>query len=256
MNLIGIDVSEHNGVINWNLVKSEGVQFAMLRMGVGSNISTQDDKQFERNAIECERVGIKWGAYLYSYALTMDDVRSEVEHARRLLKGKKPTFPIVFDMEDADGYKKKHGFSSRDMMVNICDYFLQEMEKDGHYAMLYASLSWLNNQLNDPKLDRYDKWVAQWSTECSYKKVYRMWQHTSSGKIRGIGGNVDLNIAYSDFNFTKVVEVPLVHRVRPNENLTRIAQMHGTTIAEIMILNPDIRNPNVIQVGQIIKVRK
>jgi GH25 family lysozyme M1 (1,4-beta-N-acetylmuramidase) len=195
--LKGIDVSNSNGIVDWNAVKAAGVQFAMIRLGYGGNIPNQDDKQFARNVAECERVGIPWGAYLYSYALSEADAMSEVAHARRLLAGKSPKYPIAFDMEDADGYKQKHGMPSNQTLVNICYDFLASLEADGHYTILYASKSWLDNQLNDPKLDRFNKWVAQWNDTCTYGKNYCLWQYTDKGNI---GGKVfDMNYSYIDF---------------------------------------------------------
>ncbi|WML38715.1 GH25 family lysozyme [Neobacillus sp. OS1-2] len=197
--LKGIDVSKHQGVIDWDKVKAVGIQFAMLRLGIGSDMASQDDAQFERNVRECERVGIQWGAYLYSYALNVDQAKSEAAHALRLLKGKNPTYPIAFDMEDADGYKAKNGMPCNAELVAICNTFLSIVEGAGYYVSLYASLSWLNNQLNDNSLDRFDKWVAQWGPSCSYGNPFGMWQYTSDGTVNGISGRVDMNYSYHDF---------------------------------------------------------
>lgn len=204
--ILGIDVSTHNGKPDWAKVKADGVKFAMIRMGIGSDISSQDDKEFERNVSECDRLGIPWGAYLYSYALNVNDAKSEVEHAKRLLKGKKPTYPIAFDMEDADGYKKKNGMPSNSTLVDICETFLSALEKEGYKVTLYASLSWLDNQLNNSKLDKYDKWVAQWGPKCTYGGEYSLWQYTSDGEVNGIDGRVDLNYSYKDFAAKSVSE--------------------------------------------------
>lgn len=77
-----------------------------------------------------------------------------------MIKGYKPTLPIAFDMEDADGYKRKYGMPSNSTLQSICETFLSIVQKAGYYVSLYASLSWLNNQLNTAELDKYDKWVA------------------------------------------------------------------------------------------------
>ncbi len=195
----GIDVSAHQGRIDWEKVKNSGIQFAILRLGIGSDIASQDDACFEVNVQGCEGVGLPWGAYLYSYALNLEDAKSEVQHALRLLNDKRPEYPVFFDMEDADGYKAKHGMPSNQGLVDICKTFLIGIEDAGYYASLYASLSWLNNQLNSSELDRFDKWVAQWNTSCAYKKPYGIWQYTNSGKVEGISGNVDMNIAYTNY---------------------------------------------------------
>lgn len=195
----GIDVSTHQGRIDWEKVKNSGIQFAILRLGIGSDISSQDDLCFEANVQGCENVGMPWGAYLYSYALNLEDAKSEVQHTLRLLKNKRPEYPVFFDMEDADSYKAKHGMPSNQTLIGICKTFLLGIEEAGYYASLYASLSWLNNQLNSSELDRFDKWVAHWSASCGYKKPYGILQYSDNGKVDGINGNVDMNISYKDY---------------------------------------------------------
>ena len=99
----GVDISSLNGDVNIQKIKNAGYDFVMIRCGYGSDLSVQDDSQFENNVKKCEAAGVPWGAYLYSYALNIEDAVSEARHVIRLLKGKRPTMPIAFDMEDADG---------------------------------------------------------------------------------------------------------------------------------------------------------
>ena len=194
--IAGIDVSAHNAKIDWEKVKNAGVDFAILRCGIGQNYKSQDDKYFERNVSECERLEIPYGIYLYSYALNTKNASSEADHALRLLKGHNPQYGVWFDMEDADGYKKRNGMPSNKELVNICVTFCDKMIKNGYRTGIYASLSWFNNQLKNSKLDKYERWVAQWNYHCSYTKDYVMWQYTSSGMVDGISGRVDMNIMY------------------------------------------------------------
>ena len=189
MTKLGVDVSKHNGNVDWQTVKNAGYgSFAIIRAGYGGDYTNQDDPQFERNVNECERLGIPYGVYLYSYALNTNDAKGEVNHILRLLKkvGKNFKYGVWFDMEDADGYKKNHGMPSNSTLVDICYTFCEAVENAGYYAGIYASLSWLNNQLNNSKLDRFDKWVAQWNnTGCTYKKTYSIWQNTNNVSIGG-----------------------------------------------------------------------
>ena len=194
--IAGIDVSAHNDIIDWEKVKKAGVDFAILRCGIGQDYVSQDDKRFERNISECERLQIPYGVYLYSYALNTKNASSEADHALRLLKGHTPKYGVWFDMEDADGYKKKNGMPSNKELVEICIKFCDKMIQNGYKTGIYASLSWFNNQLKDSKLDKYEKWVAQWNDNCSYTKDYVMWQYTSSGLVDGVNGRVDMNIMY------------------------------------------------------------
>ena len=201
----GIDVSDNNGRIDWAAVKAAGVQFAILRLGYGDDITSQDDVRFEENVAGCEQNGIPWGAYIYSYAMSVEEAKSEAAHCLRRLKNKRPTYPVCFDMEDADGYKQKRGGLSKETAVNICETFLDTMEDNGWYACLYASLSWLNGILNDRRLDRFDKWVAQWNTVCEYHGEYGLWQYGGSTNyvespyLPGVNGAVDKDYAYKDY---------------------------------------------------------
>lgn len=202
----GVDVSNHNGDIDINKIKKAGYDFVMIRCGFGDDITSQDDKRFESNVKKCEDAGMPWGVYLYSYALTVDEAKSEVAHTLRLLKGKKPSLPVAFDMEDADGYKNKYGMPSNKTLVNICKTYLKGIKDAGYYPMLYASLSWFKNQLNDEELlNTYDIWLAQWNDECTYQgKTLGIWQY--GGETNYIDGNsidgigvIDKNFCYKDY---------------------------------------------------------
>ena len=154
---------------------------------------------------KCEAAGVPWGTYLYSYAVNTDDAGSEARHVIRLLRGKKPTLPVAFDMEDADGYKARNGNPGSSTLVAICKTFLSEIRKAGYYPMLYSSLSWLNGRLNDPSLlDNYDIWVAQWNSTCDYRGSYGMWQYggevnyLESNSIPGVD-TIDKDKCYKDY---------------------------------------------------------
>lgn len=197
----GVDVSHNNGNVDWQAVKNAGFgDFAIIRMGYGGNYTNQDDTQFINNVNKCENMGIPYGVYFYSYALNVNSAKSEIEHAKRLLKkvGKNFKYGVWFDMEDADGYKQEHGMPSNSTLVDICYTFCESIENAGYYVGIYASLSWLNNQLNDSKLDRFDKWVAQWNKKgCTYQKAYSIWQNTSDQIIGG--KRFDANVLIRDF---------------------------------------------------------
>ena len=195
---IGIDVSEHQGIIDWEAVKEDGISFALLRCGYGQNDEEQDDKYFLRNIAECQRLGIPYGVYLYSYALNEDNAYSEAEHVLRLMQISNAYAKrgVWIDMEDADGYKLRHGMPLNSVLVNICQIFCDTLKNKGYNAGIYASYYWLTEILNDSKLDNYDKWVAQWADSCKYQKPYSIWQYTSSGTVNGISGEVDMDISY------------------------------------------------------------
>ena len=93
----GVDISAANGNVDIKRIKDAGYDFVMIRCGYGSDIKSQDDSQFENNVKKCDEIGMPWGVYLYSYALTVEDAKSEAQHVLRLIKGKKPLLPIAFD---------------------------------------------------------------------------------------------------------------------------------------------------------------
>ena len=189
MAIKGVDISEHNGSVNFSTLKNNGVEFVIIRLGYGSNYTNQDDKRFAENVKKAEAAGMPWGAYLYSYAKNTSMAKSEAEHALRLLKGKTPLYGVWYDVEDPQ-------LSGVDV-VATSQTFCDAMEDAGYYAGIYASLSWLNGSLNSSKLNKYDKWVAQWNSSCTYKKAYGIWQYTDKLVIGG--KNFDGNWAYKDY---------------------------------------------------------
>lgn len=183
-----IDVSAHQGTIDWKKVKPH-IDGAILRVGYGMDQTNQDDEQFKRNADECTRLGIPFGVYIYSYADTVQKAKSEAAHVLRLIKGYKLSYPVYLDLEE-------NGTQSG--AVERANVFGDIIEKAGYWCGVYANLNWWRNYL--PGLDRFTKWVAQYYTECQYKgSNLDMWQYSSKGKIPGINGNVDMNYCYRDF---------------------------------------------------------
>lgn len=190
----GIDVSEFQGKIDWEKVKNDGIEFAILRCGYGMDFSNQDDVEYERNANECERLGIPYGVYLMSYANTVEKARSEAKHVLRLIEGRKISLGVWHDIED----NGTSGAINKETLTNIINTFCNTIKNAGYKVGVYASLNWLENKIEKTIKDNYDIWVAQYYSKCEYEGKYVMWQHTSSGKVNGISTNVDMNILYED----------------------------------------------------------
>ncbi len=193
--LKGIDVSEHNGTIDWKTV-AKNIDFAILRAGWGY---FEKDKKFDVNYAGASTNGIPIGIYYYSYALNMEEAKKEVDGLLTQLKGKNIQYPIFIDMEDADGYKVNHGMPSNQMLQDICVYFCERLTAEGYTAGVYANLNWWTNRLDTPRLDKYVKWIAQWNSSCTYQKPYEFWQYSSNGSVPGIPGRVDMNYAYKAY---------------------------------------------------------
>ena len=203
---IGIDIAEHQGNINLSALKDQ-IDFVIIRVGYG--VSGSIDSKFRRNADLCNQLGIPYGFYWYSYALDVSGAQKEADNFLNAISGYNPTYGCWFDMEDADGYKARNGMPSNETLQNMCYEFCDKVEKAGYYSGVYASQSWFKNQLAGSKLDRFDKWVAQWPTsggkqrgldvKPEEKTGVSLWQFTSVGKFSGYKGNLDTNYAYHEF---------------------------------------------------------
>ena len=156
----GIDVSSHN-TVDWEKAKEGGLEFAMLRCGYGSDLESQDDRSFAANVEACDRLGIPWGTYLYSYALNTTDAEGELAHILRLLKDQKPLFPVVIDMEDADGYKERHGMPSSQTLTDILRVECQGLRDAGYLAGYYVDKSWYETMIDPAELSEYVFWYAR-----------------------------------------------------------------------------------------------
>ncbi|WP_404352306.1 glycoside hydrolase family 25 protein [Caproicibacterium sp. XB2] len=204
----GIDVSEHNGYVDWDTAKAAGLQFAMIRCGYGGDIESQDDAQFERNVSECERLGIPWGTYLYSYALTTDNAKSELAHVLRLLEGKHPQFPVFIDMEDADDYKAKRGMPDSETLTEIMKIFCSGVKDAGYLAGYYVNLDWYKNYINPEELSDYLFWYARPGLD-EPDKTCSIWQSEfpgTGGSWDGANissGGCDMDVSYVDFTTWK-----------------------------------------------------
>lgn len=189
----GIDVSSWQGRIDWTRVKPH-IDFAIIRCGFGRDEERYDDIYYERNSSMCSRLGIPYGVYLYSYATTLDDTKSEVEHTLRLIRDKKLEYPVFLDVES----KRQMALPKRDL-IEIVKYYCEEMEKNGYYVGIYSSLNRLLSNLDSNELDPYDKWVAEWNDKLTYNKPAGMWQNTSHEEMPGIRGRVDGDRALYDY---------------------------------------------------------
>ena len=188
----GIDVSEWQGNIDWDRVRNTDVEFAIIRCGFAGNYSKYDDKKFVRNVKECQRLGIPFGVYLYSYAQDVEDAKDEANHTLRLLQGLNLSYPVFYDLEE----NSVMSTVSKSTIAKVAETYVSMIKAAGYNCGVYANLYWFNNYLTDPYFDSVMKWVAQYNVECNYQKYYSMWQGTSSGYVDGIAGNVDINVTF------------------------------------------------------------
>lgn len=251
--LKGIDVSSHNGEINWNIVKSQ-IDFAIIRLGYGDNVERQDDSYFIKNVNGCINNNIPFGVYIYSYALNLggsESIQSEIEHTKRMLSkiSQKP-FCVYIDMEDDSTIKL-----GKTMLTNFALEYCKQIAQAGYKAGVYANENWFKNYLQVSTIASYGYsiWCAKYS---SNKPVissnYDIWQYTSEGRLNGINTVVDMNNMYNNIignqlQLTPSNEVNVYYRVK--------TQKHGW-LSEVKNLNDYAGWENSPITGVAIKVDK
>ena len=189
-----IDVSRYQGTIDWNQVKSH-VGGAMLKT-VSTNKSFGGiyiDPMFETNYAACRRLGIPVGAYYYTYAQDAATVQAELDKLHQALEGKTLTLPVAVDVED-----NKLKPLSADALTDLVVYAADAIESWGLYAMVYTYTYYSQTELNMDRLSAYDIWIADYRGKRPARK-HGMWQYTSTGRLEGIAGSVDLSHVYKDY---------------------------------------------------------
>lgn len=189
----GIDVSKYQKDIDWHKVKNDGIEFAIIRIGYGK-YENQKDPYFEKNYENARKNGIPVGVYHYSYATNIDEAKLEAAQVLIWLNKRKLDLPVYFDIED-----KSQTSLSKKTLTDICKAFCNRIEEAGYWAGIYANKHWSTNLIDGKELGkRYTYWVAQYNTKCTYDGNYDIRQNSSSGKVNGINGNVDMNYMYRD----------------------------------------------------------
>ena len=251
-----VDVSTFQQTIDWSQVKQDGIVGAMIRAGYGFGTV---DNQYRVNVTGCENNGIPYGMYHYSYATNIEDAKKEAEFFINNAKGTSPSYPLAMDVEEASqAAMGKQALTA--MILAFCDM----VKAAGYQPMLYTNLNWATNYIDMARIDAagIDVWLAQYNTQCDYKGAYTMWQYTSKGVVDGITANtVDMNWCYKDYtNGATTTPAPQpepsydTYTVMAGDTLSGIAEKFGTTYQELAAIN-SIEDPNVIHVGQIIKLK-
>ncbi len=189
----GIDVSKHNGKIDWKEVKEDGIEYAILRAGLGK-YAKQKDERFEENYAGAKAAGLPVGAYWYSYAVTVEEAKEEARACIEVLKGKQFEFPIWFDQEEKTSLDT--GKANCSAMIRA---FCTELEKAGYFVGLYTSRSFLTTHVEDDIKTRYALWIAECGDKLNYSGAVGMWQNSATGRVDGITGDVDLDGCFVDY---------------------------------------------------------
>ncbi len=195
----GVDVSRHNGDIDWRQVASSGVSFALIRVGgrFAESGDIYDDANFEANLTGAQAAGLKTGVYFYSQAISVEEAVQEALYTLGKLNGRSLEYPIIFDWEIYSKTARSYGVDKQtltDCAIAFCDTIAQW----GYTPMIYMGLEVGYNRLDLSRLTGYDFWFAQYNSRNQPDMYYnyRIWQYTDSGSIPGISGKVDMNLAF------------------------------------------------------------
>lgn len=191
----GIDVSDWQGFIDFDKVKLNGIDFVIIKAG-GSDDDFYTDSCFEINYNNAKKAGLKIGCY-YIVGSNFDTIEKGTKNAEyfaKIIKGKTFDYPIFLDLELTSPSQK---YGATTASIAFCDYLINL----GYYVGIYASsISGFKDRLDITRLNKYDKWVAQYSlNKPTYPIDCKMWQYSSTGRIDGINCNVDMNISYYDY---------------------------------------------------------
>ena len=187
----GIDVSVHQGKIDWKKVKAAGIDFAIIRAGYGREIS-QKDKRFEENYVNAKAAGIKVGAYWYSYADSVSRGEQEAKTFLEVIKGKKFDLPVFFDQE----YEKNILALTDAERTDIVLAFVKTVQAAGYDCGLYSSTDFIKNKLVTSRVSHLKIWLAEYGSKLHYTGKVWAWQYSSKGRVNGISGYVDMNRGY------------------------------------------------------------
>lgn len=197
--VLGVDVSKHQGEIDWQKVKADGIDFAILRAayrGYGESGNLLEDERFEENIQGALAAGLDVGAYVFSQAINEEEAIEEANLVIEQLKGYSVTYPVIFDMEEIAGGVARTSELTPEEATDIAIAFCDTIEAAGYRPMIYGNLKWLVDNLEIERLTQYDKWLAQYYRTPAFPYEFQMWQYTNNGTVDGIDGGVDLNLCF------------------------------------------------------------
>ena len=198
----GIDVSQWQSKIDWKKVKNDGIDYAIIRLGVrgyGSAGTLMMDDRYYENIKGAKEAGLDVGVYFYTQAITVKEAQQEADYCAAALKGYDLELPVYFDIESVDYDRGRLDCAglNKAQKTELCRAFCDRIETYGYQSGVYANLYWLNHMIDGPALGMdYKTWIAAYLSSIDYGGIYDLWQYSSCGDIDGINGNVDMNVMY------------------------------------------------------------
>lgn len=197
----GIDVSRHQGEINWKKVAGDDVSYAFIRAGFRgySEGKLVEDEFFVDNIEGALDNDIEVGIYFYTQALTEEEAREEAEFVLDLIEPYDITYPVVLDLEETGSESARTAGMTKEEHTKAAIAFCEAIEDAGHRPMIYGNLKTFLIMLDMEQLEEYDKWFAYYDTPVYFPYEFTVWQYSSKGSIEGIGTEVDLNVCMKDY---------------------------------------------------------
>ena len=199
---LGIDVSYHNQGINWNAVKAQGIDYAILRVGYrgyGTGL-LWEDKRFDQYMKAAKAAGMKLGVYFYSSAMNPAEAREEASFVIGLLAGAKLDYPVYFDTELSEDIPPgRHDYLGKALRTQVIPAFCETIRAAGYTPGVYSNLNFLNNHIPYSVYGPYTTWLASYTRDSklpTFSRPYDMWQFTASGSVNGIRGVADMNVIF------------------------------------------------------------
>ena len=194
---LGIDVSHHQGDIDWNAVKSDGFDFAILRIGYRGYAQEgvlNADKRFEEYYTKAKEAGLKVGVYFFAQAVNEEEAREEAEFVLGILNGRSLELPVVYDPESIlDDEARTDDVSGQQFTANTAE-FCRLIEEGGYSPMIYANMLWEAFELDLEKLADYPIWYADYEDKPQTPYAFKIWQYTNEAAVPGVSGVCDIDI--------------------------------------------------------------
>lgn len=197
----GIDVSVHQDSIDWDKVKADGVEYAILRVG-RRGYGTGEvgiDTLFEEHIEGALAAGIEVGVYFFSQAITVSEAIEEADFVLEAIRGYDITYPVVYDLEEIYEDTARTDNLSQEMATKMTIAFCERVKDAGYTPMVYGNINWFMEKVDITQLEDYDKWFAQYFAQPFFPYDLAIWQYTATGKVNGITGDVDINMSFKDY---------------------------------------------------------
>ncbi|WBY64051.1 LysM peptidoglycan-binding domain-containing protein [Thermocaproicibacter melissae] len=264
-----IDVSSHNGVINWKQVKESGIVGAIIRAGYGKD-AFQQDAQFSANIKGAIEAGLKIGVYWFNYCCSLEDAKKEWETCKKIIEPYRGNICFVasdYEYDSVRYFTSVRGTAPTNELINdMVNAFLNSAKADGWGTMLYTNNDYRRNVFSKTTLAAWDIWLADYTGDPDIPCAIQ--QTSSAGRVPGISGNVDTDLCYKVFDAPQQPSVPVsaapttsapktptasTYTVKAGDTLSKIAAKFGTTYQELAKIN-GIADPNKIYPGQVLKL--